>query len=119
MVLDFSQDNTLSQSRRKILRLTSRKIFKPIRFWVNMVKNFKFRGSIASMRDPKLVKTKICQFFHISALYFEYSSTNISLLLLFEFRSAIPKIETAVFGLPLKTGELMSYQKRERFQENR
>ena len=30
--------------------------------------------------------------FHKSAFYFEYSSTNISSLLLFEFRTVIPKI---------------------------
>ena len=100
MVLDFSQDNTLSQSRRKILRLTSRKIFKPNRLGKDD-KKFQVQGFIASMRDPKLVQTNICQFFHKSALYFEYSSTNISLLLLFEFRTAIPKMKTAAFGLSL------------------
>ena len=95
----FTTDNTRRIPIEKFY--DSWKIFKRNRLGVKNDKNLGFdRKHARSQIDPN----KDFDPFHKSVFYFEYSSTNISLLLLFEFRTVVPKNfepKSAVFGLAL------------------
>ena len=106
MVLDFSQDNTLSQSRRKILRLTSRKIFKRNRLWVKRIKNFKFRVPSQACEIPNWSKQKFVNFF-INRPFILNIQARISACCCYSnFEQRYPKAKHLFLGDRCKLGSL-------------